>query len=228
MRLEKVRQWLTDSGKIWLLRVTFVCGIFITALSAFGIYPLSTNAILVFILGVLFVFAELVFEATSESRQLRHDGALLEWTAATPLIRADARTAKQLSIVGRTGERSYYALRDILEAQRSTIVVRLVLTTTREDDGEFIAYQQGWAKRWRTLFHDTGINGTVDIIRVSAEFQALLLDDGIAYLSFRGAPIGEKATQLPFLRVTAASNEGRFLISLYRTWLGRHDAVACL
>lgn len=225
MQLAQARRWLNEYGKIWFLRVMFIAGIAISALSAFGFYPLSTNTLLAFIIGVLFVFAELVFDETTEVRRLRAEGLSLDWVSAVPMIRDDVQKAHTVVIIARSGETSYYALRDILLDRGSKLTVSVTLTTTPEDGDDFITYQHGWTKRWEELFRDAAMSATLQIIKVSSELQAIIIDDSIGYLSYREQPVGTKAIALPQLRVTTDSNQGRFLVTLYKSWLKRHQQL---
>src|ERR1044071_9590969 len=222
MLLIKIKEWLDRKGKIWFFRATVLTSIVVTTLSAFGFYPLSTNTVLVFILGLLLIFAEIFFTEVLDIRKRNTDGYLLDWPSATPLLREDVRQGRKLTVVARSGETFYYTLRDILLERGDKLSIDLVLTKTVEDTEDFSNYQTGGAKRWQSLSEEASGNVTISFIDVVLEVQALIVDEKSAYLAYRAHSVGTKAITLDHLRISAESNQGRFLIGLYKTWVARH------
>ena len=222
MLLRNVKDWLEHNGKIWFFRIIVLTAIVVTTLSAFGFYPLSTNTILVFILSLFLIFAEIFFGEILDIRKASRDGQLLDWTSAIPLIREDVKQARELIIIARSGETFYYILRDILLERGKKTIVNLILTKTVEDTEEFLNYQKGWVKRWQALSDETGAEITIKVINVVLEYQAVIVDEKSAYLGFREQPVGTKTIPLAHLTISSESNQGRFLIGLYKAWITRH------
>jgi hypothetical protein len=226
MQLKRVKEWLEHNAKIWSFRLIVLTSILVTTLSALGLYPLSTNAVLVFMLGLFLIFAEIFFGEIVDVRRTIGEGVVLDWNSSIRMFHEDARRGKKMTIIARSGETFYYTLRDIFLDHGSRINLDLVLTRCKEDPEDFASYQIGWITRWQELAEQTGANIRVDVVNAVLEVQCLIIDDDTAYLSYREQPHGPKAVPLRHLRVGSRSNQGQFLIGLYRSWIARHRAVS--
>jgi hypothetical protein len=211
----RIRAWFERDGKIWLFRTLIFSVTAILALSELKVYSISTNTVLLFILSSLLVFFEVFIQETENLRRVNQDGILLDWNSAIPSLINEAKQAEFILVVARSGETIYYALKDVLIDRSGKIKnINIVLTRTPEDDDDFHQYQIGWQNRWEKLLSKASIPSHISIVHTSFEPVCIILDNKIAYLSFR-----EKSDKgRLWIKCNKTSNQGAYLINLYKSW----------
>ena len=135
----QIQEWLRKSGKVWLFRALIIVAMSSTALSAipyFGGWALSTNAILLLMLGLLLLFMEILLDSISSVERDRGEGTVYEWHNAVLQIREEADKAKKIVIVACSGEMAYHALHDILIEKGNKIRTEVYLVLVQGDERE--------------------------------------------------------------------------------------------
>jgi hypothetical protein len=214
-------EWFQNKGKVLVFRLIVAGGAIILGLSVFGIFEIPINVSLFFLLSVIFLFAEIFLTEIGHVKKLKNEGLILNWNEASSLLRTEIIHAKQITIIARTGETFYYAIRDIL-LNKGKFKLILILTQVLNEEEDFLDYQQGWIKRWQTMFNE--ITGEIEIYTTTAseEIQGVILDDRYTYFGFREKPAGTDATLLSHLRTSTFSTQGRFIMRYILNWIKNH------
>lgn len=212
----RIKTWLDREGKIYLFRIVIFVSILATALSGFSIINISVNIILLFVLSLLLIFCEIFLEEISNLKKTNQDGLMMDWNSVIPFLREDAKKARRIVILARSGETSYYALQDIIKERGNKVEVSLVFTKTTTDAPEFIEYQQGWIKRWQKLFDESLTKHDIHRAITDFEPQYIIINHDEAYLNYRG---NDKDTL--WLKCGKNTNQSIFLINLYNSWISK-------
>ncbi|MCP4545442.1 MAG: hypothetical protein GY835_03110 [bacterium] len=215
--LKRVYDWIQSAGKAWAFRLIILAGTIALPLDSLGLVSISSEVALLFLLGAFYVFGEIFLSEIREVRRLKDESVELDWHSALPLIRADFSTADHVTLIARTGETFYYAVRDVI-LHRGHFTLRLVLTKRADEPNDFLEHQAGWIRRWQQLFDEVPGELALEVTECQLEIQGLIVDDRICYLGFRRERTGTKANLLNHIRCTSLSVQGRHLIDFVNTW----------
>jgi len=232
MDATRVVEWLSSSGKVWLLRIVAL------ALSAFSL--LSTFDVISktylkpeFIYPAIFLLLWLMFELflsllTADLKRDRSPVALLPWNEAIPEIVAAARRTKStLRILGSSTESLYIPLKETLE-HLSNVKIELILRRSNSDDNTRLTKLSQYHSYW------LGLSSQERSVKVEIKYssndtlRAVMVDSSEGFLGFY-----EKRDDklwghtVPLMHVRRGTTIGDHMIHVYQNRFEQMWRDAC-